>query len=341
MTSTTSADPSAQQNLVLGIVFVALSAIFFGMIGPLAVFAKEEGVNRDSFLAMRFAVGFLGLIIWGAAKGKLKGIDYTTLLIPLTLGAGFYFVQSWLYFTAIPYIGVGLTGVLLYIYPAVIVLVSWLFYKNTISKPLWLSLVMALTGVSLCISGSEINVEGFQGIFYALGAGLVYSGYLLVGEAVLGKHSPTIVAACTCLGASVSFFITSFFTEGFTPPPSLTSLGYILAIGILSTMGSILLLFEGIKILGTSKAAILATLEPVTAVAIGSGFMGEKLGLLPSLGIFLVLTSVVIIAAYDREADSQPQPGQLQPSQHPAHAPERPDVGGADWEKWRPNQEKP
>lgn len=186
---------------------------------------------------------------------------------------------------------------------------------------------MALTGVTLCVSGSEINVEGFQGIFYALGAGLVYSGYLLVGEAVLGKHSPTVVAACTCLGASVSFFITTFFTEGFTPPTSLTSMGYILTIGILSTMGSILLLFEGIKILGTSKAAILATLEPVTAVAIGSGFMGEKLGLLPSLGIFLVLSSVVIIAAYEREDKPSPTP-----------APPEKSGGSSGWEKWSPKK---
>lgn len=291
---------TSQQSLARGIIYVALSAMFFGLIGPLSVFAGDAGVNRDSFLALRFAVGFLGLLGWAWHKGKFKGVHLSSLFIPLLLGAGFYFVQSWLYFSAIPFIGVGLTGVLLYIYPAVIVLVSWLIYKQRISAPLWLSLVMALGGVALCISGSEIKIEGYQGIFYALGAGLVYSSYLLVGESALSKHSPTVVAACTCLGASVSFFITSLFTEGFTPPESLNAVGLIFTIGILSTMGSILLMFEGIKILGTSKAAILATLEPVTAVAIGSGFMGEKLGILPSIGIFLVLTSVVIIAAYDK-----------------------------------------
>lgn len=295
-----SAPRNPQQDLVKGILFVALSAIFFGLIGPLSVFAGNEGLNRDSFLAMRFAVGFLGLLAWAFYKGKLAGVKLSSLFTPLLLGAGFYFVQSWLYFSAIPHIGVGLTGVLLYIYPAVIVLVSWLIYKQRISRPLWLSLVMALTGVALCVSGSEIAIDSYRGIAFALGAGLVYSSYLLVGESSLSKHSPTVVAACTCLGASVSFFITSVAGEGFDVPQTLNSVLFIFIIGILSTMLSILLMFEGISILGTSRAAILATLEPVTAVAIGSGFMGEKLGLLPSIGIFLVLLSVVIIAAYEK-----------------------------------------
>lgn len=306
MTTETTAQSGSQQNLVLGIIFVVLSATFFGLIGPLSVFAGDEGVNRDSFLAMRFGVGFLGLMGWAITKGKLKGVDPTTLLIPLSLGAVFYFAQSWLYFSAIPYIGVGLTGVLLYVYPAIIVLVSWLLYKQRISKPLWLSLALALTGVALCINGHDAAITGIRGIFYALGAGLIYASYLLVGESVLDKHSPTIVAACTCLGASVSFFITSLTSaEGFTPPTSLDSVWLILIIGILSTMLSILLMFEGISILGTSKAAILATLEPVTAVAIGSGFMGESLGLAASIGILLVLSSVVIIAAYDKGQEAR------------------------------------
>lgn len=291
-----------QQSLVKGIIFVVLSAVFFGLIGPLSVFAGNEGINRDSFLAMRFGVGFLGLLTWAYAKGKFAGVKLHTLFIPLLLGAGFYFAQSWLYFSAIPHIGVGLTGVLLYVYPAVIVLVSWLIYKQRISLPLWLSLFMALTGVALCISGSEIAVESYRGIAFALGAGLVYSSYLLVGESSLSQHSPTVVAACTCLGASVSFFITSLAGDGFDVPQTVDSVIFILIIGILSTMFSILLMFEGIGILGTSRAAILATLEPVTAVAIGSGFMGEKLGLLPSIGILLVLLSVVVIAAYEKPA---------------------------------------
>lgn len=298
-TNNTAAQPS-QQELVKGILLIALSAIFFGFIGPLSVVAADEGLNRDSFLAMRFAMGFIGLFAWANYKGKFNGVKLNSLFTPFLLGAGFYFGQSWLYFSAIPHIGVGMTGVLLYIYPAVIVVASWLVFKRPISSPLWISLVIALSGVVLCISGSEINIKSYQGIFYALGAGLVYSSYLLIGESTIAKHSPTVLAACTCLGASVSFFITSLVTEGFTPPTSTLGLGSIIAIAIPSTMLSILFLFEGIKILGSSKAAILATLEPVTAVAIGSGLMGEKLGLLPSLGIFLVLLSVVIIAAYDK-----------------------------------------
>jgi drug/metabolite transporter (DMT)-like permease len=68
------------------------------------------------------------------------------------------------------------------------------------------------------------------------------------------------------------------------------------AIALVSTVTPILLFFSGLRRVGPSMAAILSTLEPVTAVVLAYLVFGEMLEGVQLLGGALVLGGVFVIA---------------------------------------------
>jgi drug/metabolite transporter (DMT)-like permease len=103
-----------------GVALCVLSACGFG---AMAIFAKEGyagGFHVADLLALRFlAAAVLFWIIVAAARAPLP--PRRVLLAGLAMGAFGYAVQAGLYFGALTRIDASLTALLLYVYPALVV----------------------------------------------------------------------------------------------------------------------------------------------------------------------------------------------------------------------------
>ena len=65
--------------------------------------------------------------------------------------------------------------------------------------------------------------------------------------------------------------------------------------GIFTGFGSYVLYTSGMKKMETSRAAQLATIEPVTAAILGTVLFGQQLSLSEFIGIALVVLAVVLM----------------------------------------------
>ncbi|MFX4243394.1 EamA family transporter, partial [Aliarcobacter butzleri] len=70
---------------------------------------------------------------------------------------------------------------------------------------------------------------------------------------------------------------------------------YALMLAIVPTILSLIFLAKAIQIIGSTPTAIVGAFEPLTAVLIGVTIFDEKLTLQISIGISLILISVILI----------------------------------------------
>lgn len=288
-------------NNFKGICFVLLSAIFFGLMGPFSLIAKEDGLTQSSMLLYRFFFAFLILLLVATYKGQLKGVKLRQLLPAFALGAIAYFLQAYFYFSALDHIDIGLTSIILYVYPALVVLLLWAYKAKRPSLSLWIGIMTAFAGVVFCFIEESRAATSALGIYLALGAALVYSCYLVVSEDVLNKLSPIVTSTFVCLGAACSYLLKILLQESFTLPSSINGYLAVGAFTLLSTVLGILFIFEGIKLIGAARTSVLSSIEPITAILIGTIFFNEALTVIKILGFCLVMFSVVYIATRKQE----------------------------------------
>ena len=194
----------------------------------------------------------------------------------------------------------GTTIVLNFTYPIIVALLSALFFKERLRLPNMLALLIAIVGIALISGlgisgGSALGTDPGLGIPLALLSGLAYAVYFLAGRHASYSKLDTSVANVYITGsAAVICFVIAFAFGRFRLPPTGFIALVLLSSGILGYMIGLRLLLAGIRLLGSSTASALNTLEPVFASVTSMLVFGEAMGLMKTLGAALVLIGALI-----------------------------------------------
>ncbi|WP_257391829.1 DMT family transporter [Mesobacillus jeotgali] len=184
--------------------------------------------------------------------------------------------------------------------PVLIVLLSALFLKETITRNNLIGMAIALSGAFYVITdGNLMNLFqlGFEPIdFVLMGAVVSWALYSVVGKIVLKKFSS--VESTTYAVAFGTLFLLPFaFAEtswqDVQHAPGTTWLA-IIHMSVLVTVVSFVMYYNGIKEVGAAKASIFINVMPVSAVFMATLFLGETFTAGHAIGATLVLTGVYI-----------------------------------------------
>lgn len=283
-----------------GTVLVALSAAGFGSMAIFAKYAYAAGVNVITLLGIRFTLA--ALLLWSIhlVTGPKPNLTTRITATLMALGAVGYGSQSSLFFNSLKLIPAAMTAMLFYTYPALVFVASLLLGEEKVTRRKALALVMALGGLSLVLGTSFDNLN-MRGVFFALGAAVVYSCYILVGNRVI-KEVPSLVASSVvCSSAAPVFLIWGL--AGGTLTLHLSFQGWLAIVGIalFSTVMAILTFFAGLNRVGPTQASIISTLEPVVTVILSDLIFSESLQGLQLAGGLLILSSVIILQLPDKD----------------------------------------
>ena len=135
-----------------GIFLVAISAISFGFTPIFAKMAYSANVGTFTLLFLRFSVAALFMFSLIFIR-KLSFPSKKESILFLLLGFFGYAGQSCCYFMALNYASAGVVSLLLYTYPAFVMLGSVLFMKEKVSVLKIISLILSLTGALVIIGG--------------------------------------------------------------------------------------------------------------------------------------------------------------------------------------------
>jgi drug/metabolite transporter (DMT)-like permease len=213
------------------------------------------------------------------------------------MGAAGYALQSFSYFTAVDLGSAGLAALLLYLYPAVVALLSRVVLHHPLSRLQALAIGMALLG-SLLTIGRAAGATPL-GVFFGALAALIYSVYILTGARLPPGITATGSTAVVTSSAAV-VYAAVVLARGPHLPGTPAGWLAVAAIAVVCTVVAVGLFLAGIARLGPVRASVYSTLEPATTLLLAAIFLGEALTLPRLAGAALILGAVVLLARGER-----------------------------------------
>lgn len=279
-----------------GLAYVVLSSLGFGSMAVFARHAYAAGVDTSTLLLLRFTMA--GAILWAAFLAKRATLPRgRPLLVLAAMGAIGYAGQAFSFFTALSLGSAGLAALLLYLFPALVALLSRAVLKHPLSKVQLGAIATALAGSALTIGRAPDGSAA--AVFFGLLAAFIYAGYILAGSGLPASVTPTASSAVVITAAAVVFGGVAL-ARGASLPQGAGGWLAVVAIAVLSTAMPIAFFLAGLERLGPVRTSIYSILEPAFTLALASAFLGERLTLPRVAGGGLILGAVVVLARADR-----------------------------------------
>ena len=301
-------------------IFVILAAIFWGILVVFvrafgkADFGSMEIVTMRVYTSVIFAWIMFLLFDHNGQRKKTKSPKNTqdSLNPQTTTKKRFHLRDSWCfigtglvsivffsycYFRNVEVSSAAVAAILMYTSPIFVTILSALLFKEKFTKLKGLALILAIIGCAL-VSGitSILTPASLPGLLLGLGSGIGYALYSIFGRFALNKgYTPFFVTAMTftfaCVGVLPFVNIVALATKLINEPK------YILLALIMGLVGSctpFALYTLGLRYMEASKAAILATLEPIVTALVGTFFYKEPIDIFIIIGIAMVLTAGIL-----------------------------------------------
>ncbi len=284
--------PSSHTIKRAGIRAALLSALALGTTPILGKVAYAGGMDPYSLTAVRtlVAAGILWLLYLSTRqRRKFIYIYPAGLLISAAAGA-LNGISSLLYYNGLTKIDAGVGQMLYSLYPLFVVMIRRLDGQR-VSNWTKVRLAMALVAVMLLITPRGGNVD-WVGAALMLGAGLMYAMHLAVSQRVL-YEMPAPTVALYVLTSMTAVVCVAYVLHGPTAIP-LTGLAPTLALAGVTVM-SRLLMFLGVKTLGSIQTALLGVTEILVTVVLSIFVLGERLVERQWIGAAILITSLLLI----------------------------------------------
>lgn len=278
-----------------GCLYVLAAAFMWGLIGLISKFIFAEGVGPLETAFWRAVFGW-GFFLAHAARKRQVRVSPRDAMPLLLFGLVCISVFYGAYQVAISEAGVALAAVLLYTAPAWVALLSWLVLRETLT-PLKLACVfMTIAGVGLISLGPQLLGDG-GGIrldAFGLAAGLVsgftYALYYIFGKKYLSRYAtPTIFVYAMPVGALTLLPFVEFSHK--TP----TAWLLLVVLAAVTSYGAFSAYYAGLKRLEATRAAVLATFEPLVAAVLAYIFFAERFGVWGYAGSALIIGAVFLV----------------------------------------------
>ncbi|WP_096435273.1 DMT family transporter [Alteribacter populi] len=184
--------------------------------------------------------------------------------------------------------------------PVLIILLSGLVLKETITKRNVIGLVLALTGAFVIITNGQIVQSFRNGLelidLVLLFAVICWALYSVLGKISLRKFSSLVSTTYAVVFGTIMLMPLAVWETSWTDVQSADWLVWssILHMSIIVTVVSFLMYYQGIKIIGAAKASLFINMMPVSAVILAVLFLDEPLYLAHLIGALFVLTGVTV-----------------------------------------------
>ncbi|MEH6996331.1 EamA family transporter [Neobacillus drentensis] len=280
------------------IILIAISAIMWGIIAVFVRKLSSLGFTPMEIVTIRVVtavllLGIIGLLKYpGQMKIHLRDSKYF-------IGTGIFSIVlfNWCYFSSINQLSLSFAVILLYTAPTFVVVLSYLFLKESMDALKIISVIGTLIGCTFIVGFNLMETPSMNlaGILTGLGAGFGYALYTIFGKFALVKYRPFTVTFYTFLVASITLLL---FTDLFEKGSMLLSseaILYGIGLGLFPTVLAYLFYTKGLEKMEGSKASIIATVEPVAATLLSVFFYKEDFGVLQFIGTAIILLSVILI----------------------------------------------
>ena len=260
-----------------------------------AIEARGMGANVINFL--RFASTSLPVLIWLLLKDReklrVKGKDLW-LFAANGLASILFFTAC--YAAAIRETKIATAAALLYTAPAIVLLLSALLFGEKLTPRKIVCVLLAVLGCALVSGlGGGGGALTLRGLLLGLGAGLGYALYSIFSRLIQQRGYSTFTNVCWTFLLAAAAYLAISIAEGSASQIARLpgAAGLSVVCGLFTGLLAYLLYTAGLREMEPSRAAQLATIEPVFAALLGVVLFSQRLSWTECLGVALVVISVV------------------------------------------------
>jgi drug/metabolite transporter (DMT)-like permease len=274
-----------------GVLLVLLAGAGFGANAIFAKLAYSAGVTVGTFLTVRFCLA--AIVFWLLLRPRFaRGEVAPGLLLGLA-----YCGQSAFYFTAVSMQDASATSVFQAVTPAIVAVAAVVIGRERPQFRIFAAVLVAVAGTAMValFSTSSVGTVVPLGVALAVAASIWYSGYLLVGDRVVGSTDPLRLGCLIATGGGIGFLVgTSVIGQlrfDFQP----IGWVYLAASAVVATVISVTAVMAGMKRIGPSLTGILTTFEPVATIVYAFIIFNERFTPLQAVGAGLVISAVIVV----------------------------------------------
>jgi drug/metabolite transporter (DMT)-like permease len=281
---------------------VASGAILLAGKGLFAKALYAMGLSFHDVAAIRsvLAVPGFALLAWLYRNNISSSADRIThrkdLLIAAGVGLLCYYLGALANFYALTIVAASVERPLLFAYPIFVVLITTVMHRRAPSAPVVLALLLTTAGVTLVTGAlsASLTAEQWAGMGWIAFCSLTIAVYFLVSADLTQRLGSSFFTFIAMASAAVGFFGHYQIASGWQNI-DLSGSAWLTLVTLIvfSTVLPLLLMAEGVRRVGASRAALISTLGPPATAIMAYYLTGEMLTLSQLAGIGLVIVGVL------------------------------------------------
>lgn len=304
----------------IGMICVAAAAMLFASKGLFGKALYARGVGFELLVAMR-SVMALPLFLWvglrsGPGAPAVTGDDeaQTPAVTPapaarpraralvgaVVAGITCYYLGALVDFWALTMIDASVERVLLFSYPAMVVMIDSVIRRRAPERRVVIALAVTYVGIFFAMGGIDIFElrANLLGAALTLVAALTTAIYFLIGERYTRELGSTRFASIGMSSAAVVLAVHFAVFRSFSEIAALGAQDWLL-LGVLAMFCMFvpgLLQAEGMRRVGAQRGAIGSTIGPVTTIVLAAIFLNERLNVWQLLGSAMIVGSILVLS---------------------------------------------
>lgn len=301
--------------LVVGILLTIVSAFGFG---SGALFAKPvyaAGVDWHTLMTWRFTLGaslsWVWVVMTPGGRAALATLDRRAVYVAIALGI-LYTGNSSTYFAGLETVPASLAALIVYIYPAVVAVLTLRLGHRLEGRRAWGALALALAGVALAVGTIDASTAPpVSGLVLMVASPLIYSVWIVLSARLAGERRagvgrdggggaggahPLAAGAVMMTATATAFWISALAVGRPVLPAQIPSeaWGGIAGVGVVATFIAIQTFYAGAHRIGAARASLVSTVEPIWTIVLAGALFGERLSGTQLVGGAMILAGVVI-----------------------------------------------
>ncbi len=273
-----------------------IAAVCYGTnpLGTLWLYGEE--FNSSTVLVYRYflaVVMFAVVMLFRKESFRIKRGHAIRLAV---LGSMFSLSSATLY-VSFHYMAAGVASTLLFVYPIMTAVLMTAFFHERITWPTATAILLAVSGVGLLYQGDGDTSLSTTGFSLVICSSLLYAIYIISVNRWSNGVMSNVKFTFWILVFSLFTLLVFSLVAGEPIQVLHTPRQWLCAVqlALLPTVLSLFLMNISIKLVGSTPAAIMGALEPVTAVVIGVLVFGESISVQLCIGVLAILVGVGLV----------------------------------------------
>ena len=298
-----------------GVGLVLVSAAAFGSGSLFAQPVYGAGVDWLVLSSWRFLFGagltWLFLLSSAGRRSGFRRLDRRAVVAAILLGV-MYVGNSGTYYAALETVSPSLAALVVYLYPAVVAVLSLRFAHRLSGRRAWMALGISLVGVVLAVGGIDPNEQPpISGLLLAFASCFIYAVWVVLAARLSGERreavaveaedptsggSATAPVALIMTATAVVYWTGALATDRPVMPAQIPPEAWLglIGVGVGATFIAIQTFYAGARRVGAAHASLISTAEPIWTITLAAILFGVALTPVQLVGGALILIGVVV-----------------------------------------------